>query len=189
MGLFSPVISSSPQKNPRGGLTDTRHPFLLRVWTNRRYIWKTLQTNQTKSQGFSCLLLHSTIICVPNQIRCFPSNSLKIWRKKHRWTLVRMHLFSFQETQPAEGSSDDIGTCPQCQLTLPLPTLLWHQVKLLRHRKHYMVGVLPWLQACPALLFAGEMPNPPSAKLIFHKTAQNAVQRRSKIKYNSDTEM
>lgn len=67
-------------------------------------------------------------------------------------------IFSIQETQPAPGSShkvasfsdrvrdggDDIGTCPHCYLTLPIPTLLRHQVKLLHHMRHCMIEVFPW---------------------------------------------
>lgn len=62
-----------------------------------------------------------------------------------------LRMFSAQRTavvapdlsgRVPEGG-DDIDTCPHCHLTLPIPTLLRHQVKLLRLMSRSMV-VLPW---------------------------------------------
>lgn len=85
-------------------------------------------------------------LCVPVQLRCPPSDmfddlDLRTFSAQ-RAPVVRRDLAASLLGRLPEGG-DDINTCPHCHLALPIPTLLWHQVKLLQLMSHSMV-LLPW---------------------------------------------
>lgn len=87
----------------------------------------------------------STSTCVPAQLSCRLSAMFDELKEPQRGPPS-----SIQGALPPLGSRSlftrgghrgDVDTCPHCHLTLPTPTLLWHQV---RHRHTSVVGALPW---------------------------------------------